>query len=332
MSDGILWPSFYKGDAARIRKWLFGSVLIRDWEADGSTSMENLPVFLDDGELNPDLLLPVSQGGYGFYDVGNISDNGVEFNPQFTTDETPIWQSRRSQRTDITRDDEEISFSMMDSTPLTDYLWWNLPIGSWGSGEVPTMGVDEYAVTKPYYSDLQMRQLLIIGVDGAVGPNGQAEYIAELRPRVSLQKKSRKQWHAKNVDVTELTWTVHVDPHSGFDSKVLRGGAIWLGEGGDLVAPADKTVTATAAGTGKATLVFDAPTGALPPYTYTVKQKTGGTTTTASLQGSPVVNNGEVTLTVTGLVASSSYTFTVTASSGNGSTVTYTVTSSVTAT
>lgn len=330
-TDGVLWPSFYKGDASRIRKWLFGSVLVRDWDALGSTSMEDLPVFLDDGELNPDLLLPVSEGGYGFFDVGNISDNGVEFNPQFNTDETPIWQSRRSQRTDITRDDEEVSFSMMDSTPLTDYLWWNLPIGFDGVGDFPAIGTSGYEVTKPYYSDLQMRQLLIIGVDGSVGPNGQAEYIAELRPRVSLQKKSRKQWHAKNVDVTELTWTVHVDPFSGFDSKVLRGGPVWLGEGGVLVLPTPSTVTGTAVAGGKATLVFKPPAGATPPYTYTVKQKTGSTTTDATLVGNPVFDGNSITLTVSGLTTSSSYTFTVIATAANESTVTYPVSGSVSA-
>lgn len=347
MTTGVLWPSLYQGDGTRIRKWLYGSVLIRDWDANGTTAMNGLQVFLANGNLNPNLLVPTALGGYGFYDVGSITENGVEFNPQFTTDETMIWQSRRSQRTDITRDDEEIMFSAMESTPLIDYLWYNLPIGFTGVPTFPSIGQANYAVTKPFFSDVVARQLLVIGVDGSVGPSGQAEYIAELRPRVTLQKKAKKVYQAKTSDVTDLTFTVHVDPWSGFDTQVLRGGAVWLAEGGFLQLPAVSTVTATATAGHNANIVFNVPNnflnGASVPTSQPGSQNSpvvysaSVTDTTASTTAPAVVTNvatssGVVTLSVSSLIATHVDNFTVTATGANGTTVTYPVSNNITST
>ena len=347
MTTGVLWPSLYQGDGTRIRKWLYGSVLIRDWDANGTTAMNGLPVFLANGNLNPNLLVPTASGGFGFYDVGSITENGVEFNPQFTTDETMIWQSRRSQRTDITRDDEEITFSCMESTPLIDYLWYNLPIGFTGVPTFPSIGQSGYSVSKPFFSDIVNRQILVIGVDGSVGPNGQPEYIAELRPRVTLQKKAKKQYQAKNADVTELTFSCHVDPWSGFDTQVQRGGVVWLAEGGFLQLPSPSTVTATATAGHTATLVFNVPANNLNgavvpvsqpgsqngPVVYSVSQNdtTASTIGPATIQ-STVTSSGVTTVTVSGLVATHVDNFTVTATGANGTSVTYPGSNNITAT
>jgi hypothetical protein len=347
MTTGVLWPSLYQGDGTRIRKWLYGSVLIRDWDANGTTAMNSLQVFLANGNLNPNLLVPTASGGNGFYDVGSITENGVEFNPQFTTDETMIWQSRRSQRTDITRDDEEITFSAMESTPLIDYIWYNLPIGFTGVPTFPSIGASNYGVTKPFYSDVLFRQLLIIGVDGSVGVNGQPEYIAELRPRVTLQKKAKKQYQAKQADVTELTYSVHIDPWSGFDTQVLRGGSVWLAEGGFLQLPATSSVTATATAGHTATLVFNVPNNfldgiAVPvsqpgsqntPVNYTVS---GNDTTTSTIAPATVsgvaVSSGVATVTLSGLTVAQVYNFTITATGANGTSVTFPVSNNITST
>lgn len=308
MSTGVLWPSFFVGDGTRIRKWLYGSVLVRDWDPAGSTSMSNMTVFQSDGNLNPALLTPVASGGYGFYDIGNITENGVEFNPMFSVDETYTWQSRRTQRTDITKDDEELMFSASDSTPLVDYLYQNLPIGFTGVPDFPTLGSANYAVTRPYYSDVIYRQFLLIGVDGSIGPNGSPEYVAELRPRCSLSKKSKRQWGSKQIDVHQLSYMVHIDPFSGFDSKQLRGGAMWTNEGVDVFLPTNPTVTATPGATGTATIVFNQPINAAvsPTYIYTMKvsRDLGVTWTTAT--GTATTTGGVVTFAATALTAGSS--------------------------
>jgi hypothetical protein len=264
--------------------------------------MTDLPVFASNGALNPLLLAPVSQGGYGFYDVGSITENGVEFTPKFNADETHIWQSRRSQRTDITMDDEEVMFSCADTTPLVDYLYYNLPIGFTGVPTYPTLGAQNYQLQKPYYSDTVYRQLLLIGVDGSVGPNGQPEYQVELRPRVTLAKKNKRQWGSKQIDVKELTFTVHVDPYCGWDSNTLRGGSVWFSEGGAVTLPSgiSGTVPTVNTATINSPVISGAPsttggTLAAGTYYWVVTATTALGETTAS---------NEITATTTGSTSS----------------------------
>jgi hypothetical protein len=64
---------------------------------------------------------------------------------------------------------------------------------------------------------------------------------------------------------------------------------------------------------GTATIVFQQPTSPNAPWNYTVSQTTGGTTSAATVVGEPVIDDaGNVTLTISGLVAGSEYTFVVT--------------------
>ena len=307
---GVLWPSFYTGDGSRIRKWLYGSVLVRDWDPAGTTNMANIQVFASNGQLNPLLLVPVAQGGYGFYDVGSITENGVEFTPKFNADETHIWQSRRSQRTDITMDDEEVMFSAADTTPLVDYLYTNLPIGFTGVPTFPTIGAQNYSVNKPFYSDTIYRQLLIIGVDGSVGPNGSPEYQVELRPRVTLAKKNKRQWGSKQIDVKELTYTVHMDPYSGFDSALLRGGSVWFAEGGAVTLPLGVTGVAVPS-VNTATINSPTNLAGTPAGTGgTLAANTYYWTITAITALGETTRSNEITATTTGSTSSNVLTWT----------------------
>lgn len=244
--SGQLWTSLWTGDATRLRKWLYGSVLIRDWKADGSTDLSEFSPFDSDGNLVTTLLSPSNPGGQ-WYELGALTDAGVEFNPKFTTEQTKIWQSRRSQRSDITEDDEEVMFTLAESKPIADNLRNNLPLAS-----LPYTGFSGYSSAKPITTDTIYRQLCVIGVDG---PMSEAEYIAELRPRVALTKVGKRAFAAKALDGTELSYEVHPDPVSGFSAKTLRGGPLWLQAGAqyNLSATTSKpasTVASTAGSTG----------------------------------------------------------------------------------
>lgn len=326
MTTGEVWPSLYTGNSDHIRKWLYGSVFVRDWKADGSTSLENFTPFADDGQLRTDLFDEDFPGGR-WYEVGAITEDGVEFTPKFSVDETKIWQSRQSQRTDITEDDEEVKFTCSESTPVVDYLRNNLPLNN-----VPEIGTVGYVVDKPNFSDIVYRQVLVIGVDGSIGEGGQAVYLVEARPRVSLTKVGARMFAAKKVDGAELTYGVYPDPATGTARRTYRGGPVWGQEGGLIVFDTPNTVTATAGSTGLATIVFQEPVSHNDPFTYTVKKTVGGTTTAATISGTPTVDeDGEVTIDVSGLSAGA-VTFTVTVTAGNGATADYPVSNSITAT
>lgn len=310
---GQLWTSLYStpeqggggGDATRIRKWLYGSVLVRDWVADGSTSLSSFTPFdASDNNIKSTLLSDSNPGGR-WYEVGALSEDGVEFNPKFSTEEVKIWQSRRAQRSDITADDEEVMFTLMQSSPIADALRNNLPLSS-----LSEVGAAAYAVAKPNTTDTIYRQILVIGVDGTMS---NAEYVAELRPRVSLGKVGKRTFNAKKVDSIELTYNVFPDPASGFSAKTLRSGPSWIASGGAVLWPTPQTapvVSGLAAG-GKATITLAQPVSLNDPFTYAVETSAdGGTTwvaatldTSYNTVGYQTASNGTVTVKVTGVAA-----------------------------
>lgn len=309
---GQLWTSLYTtsgtggsgGDATRIRKWLYGSVLVRDWVADGTTSLASFTPFDADNNLKTNLLSESLAGGR-WYEVGALNEDGVEFNPKFSTEDTKIWQSRRAQRTDITEDDEEVMFTLMQSSPLADALRDNIPLTN-----LAEVGSASYASTKPLTTDTVYRQLLIIGVDGTMSD---AEYIAELRPRVSLGKVGKRSFNAKNVDSLELTFNVFPDPVSGFSAKTLRGGPAWITSGGAVLWPTPQTAPVVSALTsgGKATVTFQQPVSYNDPFTYAAEVSADGGTswsaatldTSYNTVGYSTNGSGVVTLKVTGVAA-----------------------------
>jgi len=311
---GQLWSSLYATDniggqgdeSTRIRKWLYGSVLVRDWVSDGSTSLNGFTPFDTDNNIKTTLTSASNPGGR-WYEVGALSEDGVEFNPKFATDETKIWQSRRSQRSDITQDDEEIMFTLMQSTPLVDALRNNQPL-SWVAGQ--ETGELVYNAVKPNTTDTVYRQIMVIGVDGTMS---NAEYCAELRPRVALAKVGKRMFNAKKVDSFEMTYNVFPDPVSGFSATTIRSGPSWVASGGAVLWPTSQTapvVSSLAAG-GKATVTFQQPVSYNDPFTYTAKVSSdaGANWTAATLDttfntvGYQTSAAGAVTLKVTGVAA-----------------------------
>lgn len=309
-----LWTSLYGtagvggsgGDATRIRKWLYGSVLIRDWVADGSTGLSTFTPFdPSDNNIKSTLLSDANPGGR-WYEVGALSEDGVEFNPKFSTEEVKIWQSRRAQRSDITADDEEVMFTLMQSSPIADALRNNLPLAA-----LAEVGTTTYASVKPNTTDTVYRQILVIGVDGTIG---NAEYVAELRPRVALAKVGKRSFNAKKVDSVELTYNVFPDPVSGFSAKTIRSGPSWVASGGAVVWPTNQTapVVSNLASGGKATITFAQPVSLNDPFTYAASTSADNGTTwvaaTLDTSYSTVgysTSSGTVTLKVTGVAAGS---------------------------
>ena len=322
MSTGELWTSLQQDNANNIRKWLYGSVLVRDWNPDGSTSLSSLAPFATDGNLITTLLTEGFPGGQ-FYDVGAIDEAGVDFTPKYKSVDTMIWQSRFPQRTDVDGDGEEVMFTCAESNPVVDCLFNNLPLSS-----LQSIGDSAYAVTYSTVPQIIYRQLLVIGVDGELAD---AEYIVEARPRTSIVNLDKRQYNAKKIDDFGLRFSCYVDPASGFIKRTFRGGPAWLASAATVTLPGSDSVVATATTTGSAKLVFNQPVSPSQPFTYTVSgDNTTTSTVAAATVGASSTINEVVELDLTGLTSSDHYTFTVTAAAANGQTATYPVSNSVT--
>src|ERR1700756_680927 len=98
--DGELWTGLEQINSDNIRKWLYGSVLVRDWDPAGTTSLQGFSPFEADGSLSTTLFAANNPGG-PWFDTGALDANGVDLTSRFKTMDTDIWQNRFPQRSDV---------------------------------------------------------------------------------------------------------------------------------------------------------------------------------------------------------------------------------------
>lgn len=301
-AEPVFWESIFQGNSPRIFKALYGSFLIRDWLGP-ATSLEAFNPFDVDltGDLRNDLIGfglvdPTDEDSglrLGFRDCGYLDENGVAFNPKYTTVDTMVWQSRMAQRTDVTLDQEQLNAVFVESTPLMDALNWQAPIGEHDLAAIGTAG---YEILKPVVPQMRYRQILAIGVDGSTGDN---EYFATAFSRSLMTKPDKYDLQAKKEFQTNLTYDSYPDPSSGWAVARWREGPAWRASGGStarLLAP-----VAATAGAGKAHLTFAPPTSINGPFMYKVLQNVAGTITAVTDNNVTVVSasDTEVVLEVT---------------------------------
>lgn len=209
---GSTWEALFNGDSSRIRKALFGSVFVKDY---GTTDFSTYSPFdATSGELSSTLLTTD-----GWADVGWIDDNGVELSPTYSTADTTAWQSRQPLRTDATEDSEQIQFNALQSSPVIDALYNNLPIAGVG-----TLGEAGYKLKKDLVPQVVYRSLMVIGGDGALSDE---EYFAVLYPRALMIKPDKQAWQAKSEVGYSLTFQGYPDPISKTARFFYRGGPAW---------------------------------------------------------------------------------------------------------
>lgn len=305
----------------RIFKAQFGSVFARDANGPQTALANTFTPSTSDG-IAIDFARLAS---LGFVNLGSCSENGVKFNPKFTTSEVNVWQTRMPVRSDVESDQDAATIEFMEATSAVDAIFNDTAL----TGR-PADGSLNYNITQSGVNPLFGRQYVIIGVDIQ---NGVEEYSAVTYARALKDKKNGQDWNPKNPVMSPVDITSFIDPFSGWARQFSRFGQGWLNSGGTTATPG--TPVAAAVSGAKATLSFTAPASGSGSYTYSVAETTGGNTTAVSSSNVTVSSQsgGSVVLTVSGLTAGNSYTFTVTATSTtNGSAATSAPSNSITAT
>lgn len=330
MANGVFWPTLFQGDNENIRKVLYGSWLIRDWNF-AATSLTGATFFGSDGNLVNTLFSSSNPGG-AWNDFGYMDAKGPKFAQKLETKPTEVMQSRWPGRYDYTKESLEISATLMESNPIVDAVHNNQPLAN-GVQSVGTIG---YASSAPVELDLIWRQCVFIGVDGRSGEN---YYEVRVFPKVLIDPSGDTEWNIENAASLPIKalavpddFSVSPDGIVGAPQWILRDGPAWRAKGGPVLWPTPQVApVATAISGAKATIVFAQPTSPNTPFTYTVAKTTSSTTTSATIVGSPSVSSGTVTITVSGLTVANSYTFTVTATGANGTSQAGSVSNSITA-
>lgn len=218
MASG-LWASIYKYNTSNVRKALYGSILVRD-RIEGQADLSSFTPFASDGLLLDGLQV---QDGGTWYNLGAGQSDGPKFSRNLDIEKTPFWQSRLPARSDVTADEGSIMFGLMEQTPISDRLEFDLPL----AGATYGIGAPGYKETQPNETEARERQLLAIGIDKG------GHYFADLYPRVSFSKIDDVEWNPKNPVVVAITWDYFICVESGFPRRRFREGAGWRGLSND---------------------------------------------------------------------------------------------------
>lgn len=310
-STGSAWTDVYGFNPLGIRKGIIVNILIRDYKG-SATNLRDTAVGLNgkglftpyavDGLYRSDLTSTTFPGGQ-WYDVGALSEDGIRISPDISVEEVRVAQARRSQRFDVGQENDEIRFVCRETNPVVDALRFDLPLAN-----LPDVGSLDYTVIKPMESPLQERQAIAFAEDGD-------HRFAYIFPRLARKDVGESNLNRQDPDDLELTYGAIPCPFADTPVYVVRDGEGWRDQGGAPVWAA--APVATASGATTASLAFAAPRLAFDPQpdtlTYTVERRAGSGSWTSATTGTPTVSGNNVTISVTGLTTSTSYTFRVTA-------------------
>lgn len=216
-----------------------------------------------DGKVRTDLLRTAAGANLGFWHGGTLGADGLEFDPQTTSEEVPSAQSIRPVRNDITKEGEIFSLLFLEQTPFVRYLVNEMPLIN-----VPDLGQANLTIPKPMEAGIVERQVILFGFDGE-------NRFAFTIPRCAKDKVSKFAWKREGKEGTGVKIDWKVLPCPFVNKPVLEHyeGSAWRAMGGYATFPAPAPV-ATAVSSQKADIVFTQPTGVADPFTYKV-YKTG---------------------------------------------------------
>jgi len=303
-----------------VRYWQITHVLVRDYDPTGAWnvaspsvglstngiytangfSSQNLftPFAANNTSIRQDLLFNSSGTNQGLYDVGLCKEDAQDWTPEQTVTQTPTAQFIRTVRNVLTKLDDMISFTPLESSPLTDALKYEWPLAN----GIASLGTPQYIAARGNTDQLVDRFVCMIGLDG------NNNLVARVFPRVVSNKKGKNALGRKEPDSQQLDYDIEPDPFSGFSMYVVRAGNAWLGAGDFNFETYVPTVTPV---TGlKANAVVPTPID-LTSITYTAQLQTtaGGSWTAATVGTSPgpSTSGGWTTVPITGLTASQTY-------------------------
>lgn len=270
------------------------------------------PFAADNISIREDLLWDAPGSNQGWFSFGLLKEDAQSITLDQTVQQTPSAQILRNVRSVLTKLEDKVSITPIESSDLINRLRFELPLTGW----TPTDGTPGYQLARGNTDTLVERQIVLFLIDG------DGQLIAEVYPRVVTDKKGKLDMSRKNPYSMELSWDVLPDPLSRKPMWICNGGSQYLSQGNFLFETATPGVTPI---TGlKATVVVPTPIDVTSP-TYTVALQTtsggsfvAGTVTTPS----PSVSGAYTTITIGSLVSSQLYNALKITATGGGVTAT----------
>jgi hypothetical protein len=200
-----------------IRKALEGSIFVAPFSAPPITTMTT-------GASSALTALPA-----GYVDVGFVEKKAaVTWSRKITTEEVLAWGDIFPVRRDITKDDSELKFSMLETQRQSLELYYGLDLSS----TLPDPATSEVAFSQPSRPQTIFYRVFGLFQDGA---GADAIYVGRFYPRASISDMSDQKW---SDDTDPLLWEVSMsavtDTDLGYPVRHFFGGPGWAGLLADL--------------------------------------------------------------------------------------------------
>lgn len=281
--------------------------------------------YAQDMAMRGDLLLILKPGGYfqpnpdaneGFINLGPQKDgDGPSWKPKVTNDHFMILQDIEPYDTEITELTEQFSVTPVDTgTPWVQRLRNNNPFSDDdGNSLIEDVGKLNAVYARTSSVRNPGRQFLFFRVRFW---NGKPIYSCDVIPLARWDDIGNSKMDKKDSEATELTYLPTRDQicMAMIDGvyQPVTAYRIWGGSGyaalGGLATFSSSLPVATPGDAGEATLAFTVPTGPSDPWTYTAQQSTddGSTWGSAITPDDVSVDDGTVTLSLSGLTSGAS--------------------------
>jgi hypothetical protein len=313
-------------NALRVRRGGKWSLLVRDYDGlrtNISPGGDFVSPMAADGLWRDDLLAVKTVNGKqvynqtaneGFHKIGCSSPDGFVQEHDINVDALEILQSIDPARVDLTSREKRVVFTGFENNRVLHRLLNDLPLTNILH---PSRAGATYVVEENDEIDFIERQFILIHEDKAAG---QVERTAFGLSRAVRSNIGNLVGTKTDPTSAELSFTRLIDPHFIGTKQQPLISCMWVsGEAWEeydtpalTFVPPGPVGTALTATTAE--LVFDEPIGGVGTYAYTVAKSASAlmTTPSAATVGSTTVEDGVVTLGLTGLTGSSTSYFQVT--------------------
>lgn len=307
MTDVLMpWDTWFSGDLNQLFRGQYGSCLAMDYT--GSVDWSSwTPFDPSTGEIAASFY---ENGAFadGWVDLGYGDKTGMKFTRTMTVSNSELWQSRRDDDPNITKDAETGTFTAMQSNPYIDALRDNLPLAT-----VPYVGTAGYSYSLTRFPVPIFRTVAFMSLKVTRG--GLLWMKWRLFPCCTMLKPGETEWSAENDEKAVLEFTPVEDQVSGTARIVLQDGPGWRALGGATTAPG--TPVAAASGGGVVTLTTTEPMSPNGPFTYKAYKTSAPSTPITPSSVGGTVEDPILTLSAQ---TTGSATYTVQATGSNGTT------------
>jgi hypothetical protein len=248
------WDALFKGRSDLIRKALYGSVLVQDYNPGNVAAFSSWAPF----DANTGLLNTLDPA---WLDLGFLTEDGIEFGKDVNFADTTGWQTRDKLRSDATSDADTATMTFLETRPQIEAIYNSLPLAGFAD-----TGSTNYSYAKPIVPALLFRSMLFIGVDGS---GDQVEYVVRLWPRCLMTGPDKTTWAAGSEASWPMAFAPYPDSIAGFATKTWRDGPGHRAHG-PITMTAAPTIGAVTSSTVAVSWASGIASGGTAPYTYSV--------------------------------------------------------------